>query len=74
MVITSFKAQTTKIVCKNRKTPGKKAQKIQLKKLCIQLKFGGDFESIACYFNQSYLITESCYYGTETGIFACFNN
>ena len=34
----------------------------------------GDCASIASYCNQLYLITESYYYGTETEIFAYFNN
>ena len=44
------------------------------KNVCIHLKYGGVYAFFASYFNQPYLITEIYYYGTETGIFACFNN
>ena len=67
MVISSFKAQTTKILCKNWNPSGKKAQKPN-SKILHSLKYGGDYASIANYFNQPYLIIESYYYDAKNSI------
>ena len=52
-----------------------KAHKSPTQKLCVRLNYGAKNASIACHFNQPYMLTESYYYYcSETGIFACFNN
>ena len=51
-----------KIVCKNRKPPGKKSSKNQLQNYASFLNtYGGDYASIALYFNLPFLITKAHY-------------